>query len=81
VAAQSAQLKLVVNSPKLWSPDTPALYTAIACWGSDFALNTTIKFGIKHLTTNGSAFLLNGAALYIHGVGDDFTCKYTSNHS
>jgi hypothetical protein len=72
-AAQSAQLKLVVKSPKLWSPDTPALYTAVASWGNEFALNTTIKFGIKHLTTNGSALVLNGAALYIHGVGDDFT--------
>eukprot|EP01048_Picozoa_sp_COSAG05_P013450 COSAG05_NODE_1434_length_4901_cov_2.084132_2_plen_455_part_00 len=74
--AQSAQLKMLVKSPQLWSPDTPALYIAtVSSWGSASALNTT--FGIKHLTTTGSALVLNGAALYIHGVGDDFTYMET----
>jgi beta-galactosidase/beta-glucuronidase len=73
-AAQSAQLKLGVTSPQLWSPDTPMLYVATACWGgSGCTRNTSVTFGIKHLTTNGSTMLLNGAALYIHGVGDDYT--------
>ena len=65
-AALSAQLKLVVTSPQLWSPSTPYLYTATAG-------DTEVKFGIKHLTTSGSRLLLNGASLYVHGVGDDFT--------
>lgn len=75
--AQSAQLKLVVASPQLWSPDTPDLYIATASSGRDFTRSTSVTFGIKHLTTNGSALLLNGAALYIHGVGDDYTYMET----
>ena len=70
VAAQSAQLRLRVRSPQLWSPDTPVLYRATA---SCLALNKSVVFGIKHLTTTGPTLRLNGAALYIHGVGDDFT--------
>ena len=75
--AHSAQLKLGVMSPQLWSPDTPALYTATASSGRDFTRSTSVTFGIKHLTTSGSALLLNGAALYIHGVGDDYTYMET----
>lgn len=76
LATQSAQLKLVVTEPKLWSPDTPSLYTATA-WTEGVLHNTTITFGIKHLTTSGPKLLLNGAPLYIHGVGDDFTYMET----
>ena len=76
-AAQAAQLKLTVNSPNLWSPDTPAMYRATASWGSGRVLNTSVSFGIKHLTTAGPTLRLNGAALYIHGVGDDFTYMET----
>eukprot|EP01051_Picozoa_sp_SAG22_P023320 SAG22_NODE_5966_length_924_cov_1.014545_2_plen_164_part_01 len=73
--AQSTQLTLSIMAPKLWSPDTPALYVATASWGDGATFNST--FGIRHLTTRGAALLLNGAALYVHGVGDDYTYMET----
>ncbi|PYV00936.1 MAG: hypothetical protein DMG10_19240 [Acidobacteria bacterium] len=70
---KTAELEVVVPDARLWSPDTPFLYTAkisLACKGQECD-RVEERFGIREITTRGNVLLLNGNPLYLRGYGDD----------
>jgi beta-galactosidase/beta-glucuronidase len=63
-----------VQSPALWSPDSPALHTAVIILkGADGVVLDTrrVTFGLREITATGPHFKLNGVYLYLQGYGDD----------
>jgi hypothetical protein len=64
----SAQITL--KNPKLWAPDAPALYVAVATLtGFD---TVTTRFGIKDLRVDGGQIMLNGAPIFLAGTQENF---------
>ena len=68
-AAHEFTQVLELKSPSLWSPETPALYTAISEVSSKGGIDrTTTRFGIRTLTFDAAqGFLLNGKSLKLKG--------------
>lgn len=63
--------KLVINSPQLWHPDHPELYTATLnlLQGEEFKDSETIRFGIRDISfTPEKGFQLNGVTTKFKGV-------------
>jgi len=62
-----------VPDMRLWSPETPSLYTArlILRRGNRECDRVEQRFGIREITTQGNVLLLNGKPLYLRGYGDD----------
>ena len=61
----------VVPSPKLWTPDTPALYSAVSkvYEGTDLKDEYTTTFGIRSLELRpDDGFYLNGKKIWFKGV-------------
>ncbi|WP_210480447.1 glycoside hydrolase family 2 TIM barrel-domain containing protein [Naasia sp. SYSU D00948] len=64
--------RLYVADPQLWSPDSPALYTARVGLGTDEADDHVVSFGIRTVTVdprkglriNGEPVLLRGACVH-----------------
>ncbi len=52
-------------APALWSPETPVLYDAEACFGED---RVTERVGFRSLATAGEDILLNGRPIYLRGA-------------
>ncbi len=72
---RETEAEFVVEMPgaRLWSPDTPHLYTAklrLVAGGEERDLITE-RFGMREITTSGSQLLLNGKPFYLRGFGDD----------
>ena len=72
---QSSTVDLEVGLPdaRLWSPETPFLYTAtitLKC-GARECDRVEQRFGMREVTTRGNVLLLNGKPLYLRGYGDD----------
>ena len=72
---RDASTEVIVRMPgvRLWSPDTPRLYTArirLMAAGSERD-RIAERFGMREITTRGSQLLLNGQPLYLRGFGDD----------
>jgi len=68
-SAEFAQ-ELTVNSPQLWSTDSPALYTAVSEVYRDGKLTdkAETKFGIRTISFNATnGFQLNGRTIKLHG--------------
>lgn len=70
-----AAAEFVVDMPgaRVWSPDTPHLYTAklrLVAGGVERDLITE-RFGMREITAKGSQLLLNGKPFYLRGFGDD----------
>ena len=65
-------LKLKLNSPRLWSPEHPNLYTARLELVVNGAVvdTTTHTFGFRSIETRDGKFYLNGEPLYIRGALD-----------
>lgn len=62
---------LYVNDPQLWSPETPALYTAVISVSANGELEDTVEvpFGIRTVAFDADkGFLLNGQPYVIKGV-------------
>lgn len=74
--AESGQ-EIAITTPipdaKLWTPDTPTLYTArITLWKGDEPLDGVEKrFGMRQFSIDGPYILLNGNRLMLRGYGDD----------
>jgi hypothetical protein len=62
-----------IANPKLWSPQSPHLYTARVRLLSDGAVldERTVRFGMRELKVAGGKFLLNGRPIFLRGYGDD----------
>jgi beta-galactosidase len=67
-AAVSSQ-QVVITSPVLWSPDTPALYTAVTEVSSGGRLLDRVEtpFGIRATSFSVEGFRLNGTPMKLHG--------------
>ena len=59
-----AVLTMEVTEPKLWSPDTPELYTLVTTAGED---TDTRRVGFKEFAVKGKRFSLNGQPLFLMG--------------
>jgi len=68
-AAGSATVELTVADAKLWSTETPNLYTLAIDLG-DGADSTTHSFGFRTIETRDGQILLNGEPLYMRGALD-----------
>lgn len=67
-----AELSMVVNSPRLWSPDSPDLYF-LKTYLVDAATGNRIdehylNIGLKHLEVKDGRFVLNGDLLLLKGM-------------
>lgn len=65
--AADAALSLMVPQLQAWSPETPALYTAVIRMGEDV---THHSFGFRSLTTQNGQMFLNGKPWYMRAALD-----------
>ncbi|MEP7109309.1 MAG: glycoside hydrolase family 2 TIM barrel-domain containing protein [Ferruginibacter sp.] len=77
-ANTNRKLKIDIGIEKadLWSPDTPAMYTAFASIkNKDLVIDDLAeRFGIRQISVEGNNLLLNGKIIHIKGVNryDDY---------
>ncbi|HVV08415.1 glycoside hydrolase family 2 protein [Amycolatopsis sp.] len=63
--------RLEVESPKLWSPESPHLYrVALRVGEGEQADHLTVTGGLRRIETRGEELYLNGERLYVRGVLD-----------
>ncbi|WP_037353143.1 glycoside hydrolase family 2 protein [Amycolatopsis orientalis] len=63
--------RLDVPEPRLWSPESPHLYSIEVRVGEgDYADRLTVTGGLRRIETRGEALYLNGERLYVRGVLD-----------
>jgi hypothetical protein len=69
----AGEVVLQLADAELWSPERPTLYTATIRLIQDGRERDRIqeRFGLREITTEGNALLLNGKPLYLRGFGDD----------
>lgn len=62
-----------IEKPKLWSPQSPHLYTARLRLLADGAVldERAVRFGMREFRVAGGKFLLNGRPIFLRGYGDD----------
>ena len=72
-AAQPVHLEASLPGAKLWSPDSPTLYTARLSLlkGPKTVDAVESRFGMRQFTVDGPHLLLNGKRLMLCGYGDD----------
>lgn len=70
---QSIAVKAAIPGAKLWTPDSPTLYTArLSLLKGDQVLDTVeSRFGMRQFTVDGYRLLLNGKRIMLCGYGDD----------
>ena len=77
----SAPIDLPVDIPnaRLWTPDTPFLYTACVklLQGERVLDELSVRFGLREITADGRKLFLNGKPLFLAGYGDDTTYPIT----
>jgi hypothetical protein len=68
-----ASVTVKIPNPKLWSPDSPTLYTAkLSLLKGNEVLDTVeSRFGMRQFTIDGYRILLNGKRIMLRGYGDD----------
>lgn len=66
------ELNLPVPEPRLWSPDSPALYRVdvVLRQGDEVLDAVSERTGFVHLHTEGKHFCINGEPYYMRGTGD-----------
>ena len=71
-------IDLPVDGAKLWTPDTPNLYTAkMTLLAGDVALDEIqSRCGLRQFTIEGNRLLLNGDPIFLRGYGDDHIYPY-----
>lgn len=77
----NATVVATIPAVNLWSLESPALYTVVitlnpaatpATASRDTVLDkTTVRFGVRTISTSGYHFLLNGRRLFLRGYGDN----------
>jgi len=67
------QLPAAIPDAKLWSPESPCLYTARLSLLSDEEVIDSVagRFGLREVRIRGPRLLLNGRRLLLRGYGDD----------
>ena len=80
VVATSDSGNIMIDEPKLWSPETPYLYTLLVETECD---KYEERFGIRKVEVTENAFLLNGKPVYFKGFGlhEDFILLGKGNNS
>lgn len=63
----AAVMEGLIEAPALWSPDTPALYTAEVTLGEDRVME---RFGFRRFEARDGRLWLNGAPFYLIGALD-----------
>src|SRR6185503_1607617 len=66
-------LEVRIAKPKLWSPQSPHLYTArvrLLADGKEFDARS-LRFGMREFKVAGGKFWLNGKPIFLRGYGDD----------
>ncbi|MBQ2684378.1 MAG: hypothetical protein IJG02_10970, partial [Thermoguttaceae bacterium] len=78
VSSGTVSASAVIDSPNLWSPDTPYLYTVrLSLLAGDTVLDTLeSRYGMREFTAEGNRLLLNGKPIYLNGYGDDHIYPY-----
>ena len=73
VAGESVTLEAIIPDVKLWTPDSPTLYTArLSLVKVDQIIDTQeSRFGMRQFTVDGPHLLLNGKRVMLRGYGDD----------
>jgi hypothetical protein len=65
------EFSLSVDQPKLWTMDTPHLYTAVVSTSTDGGADEQrIRFGYRHITTSEGQILLNGQPIFLRSALD-----------
>jgi hypothetical protein len=72
-AGQPVSVQVALPGAQLWTPDTPALYTArLSLLNGAQVLDTAdSRFGMRQFTVDGYKLLLNGKRMMLRGYGDD----------
>ncbi|GHF70630.1 beta-galactosidase/beta-glucuronidase [Amycolatopsis bartoniae] len=71
VAGGRFEGRLEVGSPRLWSPESPHVYSiALTVGEGREADRLTVTGGLRRIETRGEALYLNGERLYVRGVLD-----------
>ena len=72
-AGQPIVVKAAIPNAKLWTPDSPTLYTAsLSLLKGNQVLDTVeSRFGMRQFTVDGPYLLLNGKRIMLRGYGDD----------
>ena len=80
VVARSDKEEIVIKEPKLWSCESPYLYTLAVQTESDYYEE---RFGIRKVEVKGDQFLLNDKPVYFKGFGlhEDFVLSGKGNNS
>ena len=70
---QQATVTTKIPKPKLWTPDSPTLYTAKLSLlrGNEVLDRVESRFGMRQFTIDGHHILLNGRRIMLRGYGDD----------
>lgn len=73
IRAEQFAIELPLPGAKLWSPDTPNLYTAKIELLSEGELIDELeqRFGVRELEIDGQYFVLNGSRIFLAAAGDD----------
>ena len=73
VVGQPIQIETKIPDAKLWTPESPTLYTARLSLLKDGEVLDTVesRFGMRQFTIDGPYILLNGKRLMLRGYGDD----------
>ena len=71
--APETVVAVLIANPKLWSPNSPHLYTARINLLADGATldQRLVRFGMREFKVAGGKFLLNGKPIFLRGYGDD----------
>lgn len=66
-------ISMSIPRARLWSPQTPHLYTArLRLLSADTVVDSrAIRFGMREFKVEGRGFLLNGKPVFLRGYGDD----------
>ena len=66
-------IQMEMAMARLWTPDTPNLYTArlTLAKGADVIDAVETRFGFRQITIDGTRILLNGQPFFLRGYGDD----------
>lgn len=67
------ELSIPISKPKLWSPESPYLYSLRAqiLIAGKVVDSTLERFGMREIRVEGKHFLLNGKPIFLRGYGTD----------
>lgn len=76
---RNARIETSVDEPRLWHPENPHLYTAVArlVSGGSILDERRERFGIRTIGVRGRQLLLNGSRFYMIGVLDQDIFPHT----